>query len=42
MVDLPTEEPCRATLKTVERGLIKEFSGLWPSPRANEAWIQRN
>jgi hypothetical protein len=41
-VDLPVDEPCRAALNIVERGLIGHFTGLWPSPRAIEAWIQRN
>jgi len=36
-VALPVEEPCRAALKVVERGLIGQFTGFWPSPKAIES-----
>jgi hypothetical protein len=39
-VALPTEEPCLPSLNIVERGLICQFMGLWPSPKSIEAWVQ--
>jgi hypothetical protein len=41
-VALPAEETCRSALNLVERGLIGQFTGLWPSPKAVDAWVQRN
>jgi hypothetical protein len=41
-VALSTEEPCRSALNLTERGLIGTFIGLWPSPKAVDAWVQRN
>ena len=41
-VDLPVEQPCRTTMNIAERGLIGQFTGLWPSPKAIDEWVQRN
>jgi len=41
-VALPTEEPCRSALNLVERELIGQFTGLWPSPKVVDAWLKRN
>ena len=41
-VDLPTEQPCRTTMNIADRGLIGQFSGLWPSPKAIDGWVQIN
>jgi hypothetical protein len=42
MVSLPEEETCKAALNLAERGLIGQFTGLWPSPKMVEDWTQRN
>jgi hypothetical protein len=41
-VALPEEETCKAALNLAERGLIGQFTGLWPSPKSVEEWTQRN
>ena len=41
-VELPAERPCRTALNICERGLIGQFTGLWPSPKAIDGWVQRN
>ena len=41
-VALPEEEICRSALNLTEKGLIGQFTGLWPSPRAVEEWVRRN
>jgi hypothetical protein len=41
-VALLVDEPCRATLNLAARSLIGQFTGLWPSPKSIESWIQRN
>jgi hypothetical protein len=41
-VTLPVEETCRSALNLAERGLIGQFTGLWPSPKAVEEWVKRN
>jgi hypothetical protein len=42
LVALPAEETCRSALNLAERGLIGQFTGLWPSPKVVDAWVQRN
>ena len=37
-VALPEEETCKAALNLAERGLIGQFTGLWPSPKSVEDW----
>lgn len=41
-VALPEEETCRSALNLADRGLIGQFTGLWPSPKSVEDWIKRN
>ena len=41
-VSLPVEDACRSALNLAERGLIGQFTGLWPSPKAVEDWDRRN
>lgn len=41
-VVLSIEETCRSALNLVERGLIGQFTGLWPSPKAIEDWVNQN
>jgi hypothetical protein len=41
-IDLPAKETCRSTMNLAERGIIGQFMGLWPSPKAVGAWVQRN
>jgi hypothetical protein len=41
-VALPEEETCKAALNLAEKGLIGQFTGLWPSPKSVEEWTQRN
>ena len=41
-VALPEEETCKAALILADRGLIGQFTGLWPSPKSVEDWTQRN
>ena len=41
-MDIPADQPHRTTLNIVEQGLIGQFIGLWPSPKAIEGWVQRN
>eukprot|EP00253_Pinus_taeda_P004488 PITA_04488 len=41
-VALPEEDTCKAALNLAERGVIGQFTGLWPSPKSVEEWTQRN
>ena len=41
-VALPEAETCKAALNLTEKGLIGQFTGLWPSPKSVEEWTQRN
>jgi hypothetical protein len=41
-VALPEAETCKAALNLAEKGLIGQFTGLWPSPKSVEDWTQRN
>ena len=38
-VELPADRIYHSTLNLVERGLIVQFTGLWPSPKAIEGWV---
>jgi len=42
IVTLLAKEPYRAAMNIAKGGLIGQFTGLWPSPRAIESWVQRN
>jgi len=41
-VQLPPVLPRMATLSLAEKGLIGQFTGLWPSPRTVQRWVERN
>ena len=41
-VDLPPTLPRMAALSLAEWGLICQFTGLWPSPKTVQRWIERN
>ena len=36
------EQPIKIALALAERGLIRQFMGLWPYTKTTENWIQRN
>jgi hypothetical protein len=38
-LELPPEEPCNLALLFAETALIGKFTGLWPSPKSVEAWM---
>ena len=38
-MELPIERTCRSTLSLAKRGLIRQFTGLWPSPKAIDGWV---
>ena len=39
---LPPETPMQVALLLADRGLIGQFTGLWPSPKTTEQWVNRN
>ena len=41
-VTLPPEETIRVALSLADRALIGQFTGLWPSPKTTDSWVQRN
>lgn len=41
-VILPPALPRMAALSLAERGLIEQFTGLWPSSKTMERWVERN
>ena len=41
-VEFPMEETSRSALNLAERGLIGQFTGLWPSSKAVEDWVKQN
>ena len=40
-VQLPPTIPRMAAISIVEKGLIEKFTGLWPSPRIVQRWVER-
>jgi hypothetical protein len=38
-LELSPEEPCNISLLLAEKALIGKFTGLWPSPKMVEAWM---
>jgi hypothetical protein len=38
-LELSPEEPCKLALLLAETTLIGKFTGLWPSPKMVEAWM---
>ena len=41
-VALPPKETIRVVLSLADRALIDQFTGLWPSPKTTDGWVQRN
>ena len=41
-VELPAGRTCRSAMNLSDRGLIRQFTGLWPSPKVIETWVHRN
>lgn len=41
-ISLPPSIPWKAAISLVERGLVGQFTGLWPSPKAVQKWVERN
>ena len=41
-VALPPEETMRVAFSLADRALIGQFTGLWPSPKSTDSWVQRN
>ena len=39
-LELSPEEPCDLALLLAENALIGKFTGLWPSPKMVEAWVE--
>ena len=39
-VQLPPTLPHMATLSLAKKGLIGQFTGLWPSPRTVQRWVE--
>jgi hypothetical protein len=38
-LELSPEDPCKLALLLAENALIEKFTGLWPSPKTVEAWM---
>jgi hypothetical protein len=38
-LELSPEGPCSLALLLAEKALIEKFTGLWPSPKTVEAWM---
>jgi len=41
-IPLPPSLPRKAAISLAERGLVGQFTGLWPSPRVVQKWLERN
>ena len=41
-ISLPSETLIQVALYLSERALIGQFTGLWPSPKTTESWVNRN
>lgn len=41
-VHLPPTIPRKAAISLAEKGLIGQFTGLWPSPKTVQRWVERN
>lgn len=42
LIPLPTALPRRAAVSLADRALVGQFTGLWPSPRTVQKWVERN
>lgn len=40
-ISLPPTLPRKATLSLAERGLVGQFTGLWPSSKMVQKWVER-
>jgi len=41
-VSLPPSLPRKSAIALAERGLVGQFTGLWPSPRSVQKWVECN
>jgi len=41
-ISLPPSLPKKVAISLFERGLVGQFTGLWPSPRVVQKWVERN
>lgn len=41
-ISLPPETPIQVALSLAERALVGQFTGLWPSPKTTETWVNKN
>lgn len=41
-ISLPPALPRKAALSLAERGLVGQFTGLWPSPKTVQKRVERN
>lgn len=41
-ISLPPTLPRRAAISLAERRLVGQFTGLWPSPKSVQKWVERN
>jgi hypothetical protein len=41
-IALPSKKPIQLVISLVDRALIEQFTGLWPTPRSTDAWVQNN
>jgi hypothetical protein len=42
VISLPPETPIQVALSLADWALIGQFTGLWPSPKSTESWVNRN
>ena len=41
-IDLPPLHPMQVAISLADRALVEQFTGLWPSPKTIDNWIQKN
>ena len=41
-ISLPPEGPIHVALSLMDRALVGQFTGLWPSPKTTESWVVKN
>lgn len=41
-ISLPPALPRKAALSLAERGLVRQFTRLWPSPKTVQKWVERH
>jgi hypothetical protein len=42
VIGLPPAQPMRVVISLADMALVRQFTGLWPSPRTAENGIQKN